>query len=171
MLNIGEEDIKGNEVVSAGELLRESGLNFYGNVEGHDIFEGTTEVVVCDGFVGNAVLKASEGLATMISHGLRQEFKRKSGLKLAALIAMPVLNSFKRRFDHRAYNGASLLGLRGIVFKSHGSADAFAFRCALERAAEAARSHLPDRIAARMAAIVPPHLLKPHDLCPYHGDR
>lgn len=157
LLNIGEEDIKGNEVVKrAGELLRESGLNFYGNVEGHDIFEGTTEVVVCDGFVGNAVLKASEGLATMISHGLRQEFKRSLLTKLAALIAMPVLNSFKRRFDHRAYNGASLLGLRGIVFKSHGSADAFAFRCALERAAEAARSHLPDRIAARMAAMTPP---------------
>lgn len=157
LLNIGEEDIKGSDVVKrAGELLRESGLNFYGNIEGHDIFEGTVDVVVCDGFVGNAVLKASEGLATMISQGLREEFKRSALTKLAALLAMPVLNAFKRRFDHRAYNGASLLGLRGIVFKSHGSADVFAFRCALERAAEAARSHLPDKIAARMAAMTPP---------------
>jgi glycerol-3-phosphate acyltransferase PlsX len=139
----------------AGELLRESGLNFYGNVEGDDIWKGTTDVVVCDGFVGNAVLKSSEGLAQMIARGLRDEFSRNLFTKLAALLAMPVINAFKHRFDHRAYNGAGLLGLKGIVFKSHGSADAFAFRCALERAAEAARQHLPERIAARMAAIRP----------------
>ncbi len=159
LLNIGEEDIKGNETVKlAGELLKASGLNFYGNVEGNDIYKGTTDVVVCDGFVGNVVLKASEGLATMVANGLKEEFSRNVFTKLAALVALPVINAFKRRFDHRAYNGASLLGLKGIVFKSHGSADAFAFFCALERAAEAARNRLPEKIAARMAAMAPPSL-------------
>ncbi len=151
LLNIGEEDIKGNDIVKrAGELLRESGLNFYGNVEGNDIFKGTTDVVVCDGFVGNAVLKASEGLASMISAGLREEFSRSAFTKLLALLAMPVLKAFKARFDHRSYNGASLLGLKGIVVKSHGSADAYGFRCALEKAAEEARNNLSEKIATRM---------------------
>jgi glycerol-3-phosphate acyltransferase PlsX len=137
-------------------LLKESGLNFYGNVEGNDIYKGTTDVVVCDGFVGNAVLKASEGVATMILGGLKEEFSRSMFTKLAALVALPIIKACKRRFDHRVYNGASLLGLKGIVFKSHGSADAFAFRCALQRAAEAARNRLPEKIAARMAAMPPP---------------
>ena len=156
LLNIGEEDIKGNEVVKqATELLKDSGLNFCGNVEGDDIWKGAADVVVCDGFVGNVVLKSSEGLAQMIAGGLKEEFSRNLLTKLVAVMALPVIRAFKRRFDHRAYNGASLLGLRGIVFKSHGSADAYAFRCALERAAEAARERLPERIAARMAAIHP----------------
>ncbi|GAB2181610.1 phosphate acyltransferase PlsX [Denitratisoma sp. agr-D3] len=156
LLNIGEEDIKGNDIVKrAADLLRDSGLNFYGNVEGNDIYKGTTDVVVCDGFVGNVVLKASEGLATMIAGGLREEFSRNWLTKLCALLSLPVLKAFKARFDHRAYNGASLLGLRGIVFKSHGAADAFAFRNALERAAEAARNRLPEKIATRMAAMAP----------------
>jgi glycerol-3-phosphate acyltransferase PlsX len=156
LLNIGEEDIKGSDMVKqAGELLRESGLNFYGNVEGNDIWKGTTDVIVCDGFVGNAVLKSSEGLAQMIARGLKDEFSRNLFTKVAAIVAMPVIRAFKRRFDHRAYNGAGLLGLKGIVFKSHGSADAYAFRCALERAAEAARQHLPEKIAARMATLHP----------------
>ena len=155
LLNIGEEDIKGNEVVKrAAELLKESGLNFVGNVEGDDIYKGATDVVVCDGFVGNVVLKASEGLVQMIAKGLKDEFSRNLFTKLAALIALPVIRAFKRRFDHRAYNGASLLGLKGIVFKSHGSADQYAFLCALERAAEAARERLTDKIAVRMAAMV-----------------
>jgi phosphate acyltransferase len=154
LLNIGEEDIKGNETVKrAGELLKISGLNFYGNVEGNDIFKGTTDVVVCDGFVGNAVLKASEGLTTMVANSLKQEFSRNVFTRIAALLALPVINAFKRRFDHRTYNGASLLGLRGVVVKSHGSADTFAFSCALERAAEAARNRLPEKIAARMATM------------------
>lgn len=154
LLNIGEEDIKGNDVVKrAGDLLRASGLNFAGNVE--DIYKGETDVVVCDGFVGNAVLKASEGLARMIGGGLKQEFSRNLLTRLAAVLALPVLGAFRRRFDHRRYNGASLLGLKGIVFKSHGSADVLAFRNALERAAEAARQRLPEKIAARMAAIPP----------------
>lgn len=156
LLNIGEEEIKGNEVVKqAAELLKQSGLNFYGNVEGDDIWKGTTDVIVCDGFVGNAVLKSSEGLAQMIARGLREEFARNVFTRLAALVALPAIRAFKRRFDHRAYNGAGLLGLKGIVFKSHGSADAYAFRCALERAAEAARQRLPEKIAARMAVIHP----------------
>jgi glycerol-3-phosphate acyltransferase PlsX len=154
LLNIGEEEIKGNEVVKrAGELLKESGLNFYGNVEGDDIYRGTTDVVVCDGFVGNVALKTSEGLARMITTFLREAFKRNLLTMFVGLLAKPVLNSFKARVDPRRYNGASLLGLRGIVFKSHGSADTFAFFCALERAAEAARNQLPDRIAARMALV------------------
>ena len=140
LLNIGSEDIKGNEIVKqAAELLQNSDLNFYGNVEGNDIFKGTTDVVVCDGFVGNVSLKTSEGLAQMLRAFLREEFSRNLFTKLAGLIAMSVLNAFKYRVDHRRYNGASLLGLKGIVVKSHGSADAFAFQCAIERAAEEAR--------------------------------
>jgi glycerol-3-phosphate acyltransferase PlsX len=156
LLNIGEEEIKGNEAVKrAGELLRQSGLNFQGNVEGNDIFKGTTDVVVCDGFVGNVALKTSEGLAQMISAALKEEFSRSLPRKLAALVALPVLKAFRRRFDHRRYNGASLLGLKGIVVKSHGSADRLAFRSALARAAEMARENLPEKIATRMAAVPP----------------
>lgn len=140
LLNIGSEDIKGNEVVKqAAALLRDSDLNFYGNVEGNDIFKGTTDVVVCDGFVGNVALKTTEGLAQMLGGFLKDEFGRNAFTKLAALIALPVLKAFKRRVDHRRYNGASFLGLKGIVVKSHGSADAFAFLCAIERAAGEAR--------------------------------
>ena len=148
LLNIGSEDIKGNEVVKqTAELLRASDLNFYGNVEGNDIFKGTTDVIVCDGFVGNVALKTTEGLAQMLGGFLREEFGRNVFSKLAALVAMPVLNAFKRRVDHRRYNGASLLGLKGIVVKSHGSADVFAFRCAIERAAEEARGGMLQHIS------------------------
>lgn len=154
LLNIGEEDIKGNEVVKrAAELLRESGLNFHGNVEGDDIYKGTTDVVVCDGFVGNVALKTSEGLAQMLATYLREEFARNLFTKLAGAIALPVLNAFKRRVDHRRYNGATLLGLRGIVVKSHGSADAFAFRFAIERAVGEARSGVLAHITDRMSLI------------------
>src|SRR5512137_3084290 len=152
LLNIGEEVIKGNDVVKeAGELLRASALNFYGNVEGNDIFKGTTDIVVCDGFVGNVALKASEGLATMLSDFIRQEFTRGLPSKLAALVALPVLKRFKTRVDPRRYNGAALLGLRGLVFKSHGSADVFAFENALTRAYDAARNRLLDRVHDRIA--------------------
>lgn len=151
LLNIGEEAIKGNEVVKrAGELLRASGLNFYGNVEGDDIYKGTTDVVVCDGFVGNVTLKASEGIAQMMGAFLREEFERGFYSRLAALVALPVLRNFKRRVDHRRYNGASLLGLRGIVVKSHGSADEFSFGFAIARAVEEARSGMTSHIAERM---------------------
>lgn len=155
LLNIGEEVIKGNEVVKqAAELLRASPLNFYGNVEGNDIFKGTTDVVVCDGFVGNVALKTSEGLAQMLGEFIREEFMRNAFSKLTALVALPVLNRFKRRVDHRRYNGASLLGLRGVVIKSHGSADAYAFECALRRGFEAARHRLLERTIAAMQPFV-----------------
>ncbi len=154
LLNIGEEDIKGNEIVKqAAELLRASGLNFYGNVEGNDIFKGTTDVVVCDGFVGNVALKSAEGLAHLIRTIMREEFERNIFTKLAGLAAMPVLNAFKRRVDHRGYNGASLLGLRGIVLKSHGSADAYSFECALTRGTEEVRTGMLAHITERMSHI------------------
>lgn len=152
LLNIGEEVIKGNEVVKeAAELLRASPLNFYGNVEGNDIFKGTVDVVVCDGFVGNVVLKSVEGLAKMLGNIIREEFKRSIVSLLAALVAKPVLNRLRDRVDNRRYNGAALLGLRGIVFKSHGSADAYAFGFALERAREAVVSNLLERTASAVA--------------------
>ena len=152
LLNVGEEDIKGNEVVKrAAELLKASGLNFYGNVEGDDIYKGTTDVVVCDGFVGNVALKTSEGLAQMLATYLREEFGRSVLTRVAGAVALPVLNAFKRRVDHRRYNGATLLGLRGIVIKSHGSADAFAFGFAIKRAVEEARTGVLAHIADRMA--------------------
>lgn len=148
LLNIGEEAIKGNDSVKqAGELLRASSLNFYGNVEGNDIYEGTTDVVVCDGFVGNVALKTSEGLALMLSSFIREEFSRSLLARLVALISIPVLRRLKNRVDSRRYNGASLVGLRGIVIKSHGSADAYAFEFALRRAYDAAHNGLIERIA------------------------
>lgn len=155
LLNIGEEAIKGSETIKqAAELLRAAAasghLNFHGNVEGNDIFKGTTDIVVCDGFVGNVALKTAEGLAAMLSDFIKQEFTRNVFTKLAALVAMPVLKHFKARVDHRRYNGAALLGLRGLVFKSHGSADAFAFQQALNRAYDAARNRLLDRVHDRI---------------------
>jgi glycerol-3-phosphate acyltransferase PlsX len=148
LLNIGEEVIKGNEVVKeAGELLRQSNLNFYGNVEGNDIFKGTTDIVVCDGFVGNVALKTAEGLAHMISGSIKEEFGRNWLSKLMALFAMPVLLRFKKRVDHRNYNGAVLLGLRGLVLKSHGSADKKAFKNALSRAYEGAKNNMVGKVA------------------------
>ncbi|MBS1142777.1 MAG: plsX [Proteobacteria bacterium] len=152
ILNIGEEDIKGNEVVkAAAALLRQSDLNFIGNVEGDGIYRGEADVVVCDGFVGNVALKTSEGLAQMLASSLREEFKRNWLTKLAALIAISVLNNFKKRFDHRRYNGAVLLGLKGISVKSHGSADRLAFGNAISRAYDAAENRVLERITTRMA--------------------
>jgi glycerol-3-phosphate acyltransferase PlsX len=151
LLNIGEEEIKGNEVVKqAGELLKGSGLNFFGNVEGDDIYKGTTDVIVCDGFVGNVFLKSSEELARMLRDYLREEITRNWFTKLCGLIALPVINHFRRRVDPRQYNGASLLGVRGIVVKSHGSADSFAFEVAVNRAWDEARSGIIQRISQRM---------------------
>jgi len=154
LLNIGVEDIKGNDTVKqAAELLRASGLNFYGNVEGDDIFKGTTDVVVCDGFVGNAVLKASEGLAKMLIAFLRDEFKRNPYRMLVAGMATPVFTALKQRMDPGRYNGASLVGLKGIVIKSHGGADAAAFAHALENAVEEVRNEVPARIARGLAGL------------------
>jgi glycerol-3-phosphate acyltransferase PlsX len=153
LLNIGHEDMKGGEVVRrAGELLRASPINFYGNVEGDDVYKGTVDVVVCDGFVGNVALKTSEGLARMIAAILKQEFGRSVLSRLAGLAALPVLRAIRHRLDGRRYNGASLLGLRGIVVKSHGSADAFAFQCALDAAHREASSGILARITEDIAA-------------------
>ena len=152
LLNIGSEDIKGNEVVKqTAELLKASNLNFYGNVEGDDIYKGTTDLVVCDGFVGNVALKTSEGLANLMGSFLKEEFKKNLITKLMALISMPVLSAFRKRLDPRCYNGASFLGLRGIVVKSHGGADAFAFRHAIIKAVEEARSGVLERISEHLA--------------------
>ena len=153
LLNIGEEDIKGNETVKrAGELLKDSGLNFFGNVEGDDIYKGTVDVVVCDGFVGNIALKTSEGLAKLIGDQLRGEFKKNPITRLAGLIALPVLRAFKKKLDPRRYNGASLLGLNGVIIKSHGSADVFAFTQAVHKAIEEVRGGLLRRIADQVDA-------------------
>jgi len=160
LLNVGEEVIKGGETIKkTGELLRSAAnsgdLNFYGNVEGNDIFKGTTDIVVCDGFVGNVALKASEGLATMVGDFMKAEFSRSIFTKIAAIVALPVLSAFKKKVDHRRYNGAALLGLRGLVFKSHGSADELAFEQALIRAYDAARNQLLDRVRSRIAHAAP----------------
>ena len=154
LLNIGEELIKGNEVVKqAADLLRSSGLNFYGNVEGDDIFKGTVDVVVCDGFVGNVVLKSVEGLARMISSMMREEFRRNPLTMSAGLVATPVLKRFRARVDNRRYNGAALLGLRGIIIKSHGSADTYAYGQALLRAREAVLNGLLEGTIQRLDAL------------------
>ena len=159
LLNIGSEEIKGNDVVKrAGELLRASRLNFHGNVEGDDIYKGTTDVVVCDGFAGNVALKTSEGLAKMLGDFLKEEYTRGLWSRVAAVISYPVIRRFRRRVDHRRYNGAALLGLRGIVVKSHGSADRLAFATALARAASEASHGLLERIGeeiARTSAALP----------------
>ena len=164
LLNVGEEAIKGSEEIKrAGELLRAAAasgdLNFVGNVEGNDIFKGTADIVVCDGFVGNVALKTIEGLATMIGGFMKEEFSRNLLTKAAALVAYPVLSALKRRMDHRRYNGAALLGLRGLVFKSHGSADALAFEQAIARAYDAAHHQLLARVQSRIAHALP--LLQP----------
>ena len=154
LLNIGEEEIKGNDVVKeTAERLRTSGLNFYGNVEGTDIFRGTTDVIVCDGFVGNVALKTSEGLAQMLYEFLKTEFTRGLLSKTAAAIAYPVLMRFKRRIDPRRLNGATLVGLKGVVVKSHGGADTLAFKHAVAKAHAEIAAGVLDRIAQRIAAM------------------
>ncbi|WP_322033699.1 phosphate acyltransferase PlsX [Paraburkholderia sp. J76] len=151
LLNIGEEVIKGNETIKrAGELLRASTLNFRGNVEGNDIYKGTVDVIVCDGFVGNVALKTSEGLAQMLNDMIKEEFGRSWLTKLMAIAALPVLMRFKKRVDHRQYNGAALLGLKSLVIKSHGSADAYAFECAINRGYDAVKNGVLERLAHAM---------------------
>jgi phosphate acyltransferase len=157
LLNIGEEVIKGNDTIKrAGELLRSSTLNFHGNVEGDDIYKGTVDVIVCDGFVGNVALKTSEGLAQMLAGIIREEFGRSLLTKAMAVLAMPVLMRFKKRVDHRQYNGAVLLGLRGLVIKSHGSADAYAFEWAIKRGYDAVKNGVLERLVRAMEENAPP---------------
>jgi glycerol-3-phosphate acyltransferase PlsX len=154
LLNVGEEETKGPGVGKvAAELLKNSGLNFYGNIEGDDIYKGTTDVVVCDGFVGNVALKTSEGLVQMLYQFLKDEYSRNWRTKLAALLSYRVLKSFKSRLDPRRFNGATVLGLRGVVVKSHGSADELAFEYALRKAYQEVAHGMLDRIAQRIEAV------------------
>ncbi len=155
LLNIGAEEIKGNDCVKqASKLLGESGINYIGFVEGDDIFKGTADVVVCDGFIGNVALKSCEGVAQMMGQFLREEFSRNLLTRVAGLVAMPILRTLKPRMDPREYNGATFVGLRGIVIKSHGGADRKAFLNAIEVARTEIEQQLPECISASMAPIL-----------------
>lgn len=156
LLNIGAEAIKGNEQVrQAARLLSAAPqINYIGFVEGDGVYRGDADVVVCDGFVGNVALKSSEGVAALIARIMREEFSRGPLSRLAGLVAMPALRRLRRRIDPRLYNGASLLGLRGIVIKSHGGADAFAFGRAVEVAIVEAEQGVPSRIDSRLDAML-----------------
>ena len=155
LLNIGQEEIKGNEQVKeAHELLSRSALNYVGYVEGDDIYLGDLDVIVTDGFVGNVALKSSEGVAKMIRHHLKAEFTRSPLRKLAGLFALPALRALSRRIDPRRYNGAALVGLRGIVVKSHGGADQLAFRNAIGIARKEVDEDVPNRIAQRVETLL-----------------
>lgn len=156
LLNIGQEEIKGNEKVKeAGRLLAtSSNINYIGFVEGDDIYKGTVDVVVCDGFVGNISLKTTEGVAKMISHNVKQSFNKNWLTRLAALISLPVIKDIREKIDPRRYNGASLLGLRGIVIKSHGSADIFSFSCAIKEAIIEVQKNVPSQISNQLATIL-----------------
>ncbi len=151
LLNIGEEEIKGNEQVKeANEVLQQSNLNYIGYVEGDDIFCSDVDIVVCDGFVGNVSLKTSEGVAKIVSHYAKQEFGKNLFTKLSGLLAMPVLKAFRKRIDPRRYNGASFLGLKGVVIKSHGGADAYSFQQAITIARLEASKQIPKQIDAHI---------------------
>ncbi len=155
LLNIGEEEMKGNEQVKeAARLLAASDLNYIGFVEGNDIYLGTADVVVCDGFVGNIALKTSEGVAQMITHYMKKEFMRTPLTRLAGFVAQPVLQAFRASVDPRRYNGATLLGLRGIVVKSHGAADVFAFAQAIRATIQEVRQALPTRIVEHLGMLL-----------------
>lgn len=155
LLNIGEEEIKGHQrIKDAHHLLVSSSINYCGYVEGDDIYKGDTDVVACDGFDGNIALKASEGVAKMISFYLKQAFKRNLFTKLAGVICYPVLKAFKNKVDPRRYNGASLLGLRKIVIKSHGGADQFSFLHAIEEARLEVQKNVPERITSEVSKIM-----------------
>jgi len=156
LLNIGSEEIKGNEQIrEAAKMIAESSLNYAGFIEGNEIFTQKADVVVCDGFVGNVALKTSEGVATVVSHYLREEFKRTLWNKLVSLMAMPILKAFRQRIDPRVYNGASLLGLQGVVIKSHGSADAFAFANAIDIARLEIQNDVPKMIGKHISSLLP----------------
>jgi glycerol-3-phosphate acyltransferase PlsX len=156
LLNIGEEEIKGNErVKEAARLLSESDIiNYAGFVEGNDIYEGKVDVVVCDGFIGNVALKSSEGVARMITHYLKQEFTRSLFTRLCALLARPILRAFRDKVDPRRYNGASLIGLQGIVVKSHGSADELSFANAISEARHEVAKNVPQRIGHELESLL-----------------
>lgn len=156
LLNVGEEEIKGNDrVKQAASLLSQSYLNYIGFIEGNDIYSGKADVIVCDGFVGNIALKASEGVAAFLMHHVKQDFSSSLYGKFAALVSMPILKSIRKRIDPRRYNGASLLGLRGIVIKSHGSADKVSFAHAIEEAMVEVEKDIPNRISKELERLFP----------------
>jgi len=160
LLNIGEEEIKGNDVIKqASQMLSDSKLNYVGYVEGDGVYAGNANVVVCDGFNGNIALKASEGVAKMFSVKIKQAFTKNIFTKMAALIAKPVLNSFRKSLDPRRYNGASLLGLQGIAIKSHGGADKLAFKTAIKQAVIEVENRVPEKISEQLEAL----LVNPRD--------
>ena len=155
LLNIGSEEIKGNDrVKEAARMLANSNLNYYGFIEGDDIFKGTVDVVVCDGFAGNIALKTSEGVARMLTFYMQREFKRNIFNKLGALMAMPALKAFRDKIDPGRYNGASLVGLQGIVIKSHGGADVMAFEHAVEEAVLEVTKNVPQRISKQLESLL-----------------
>ncbi len=155
LLNVGSEEMKGNDRVKlAAKLLTDSHLNYVGFAEGTDIYSGKFDVIVCDGFVGNIALKASEGIASLISQQAKDAFEKSFYGRLAALVTMPVLKDIRRKLDPRRYNGASLLGLRGIVVKSHGSADKVSFAHAIEEAITEVEKNVPERISARLEELL-----------------
>lgn len=158
LLNIGVEDIKGNNIVrQAADLIQQSDLNYCGFVEGDAIYTGDVDVIVCDGFAGNVALKTSEGLAMMISSIMKKEFKKNVFRKFAGMFALPIVNAFRKKIDHRRYNGATLVGLNGLVIKSHGGADALGFRQALLVAATEVREqvigHIADELSRSLQAV------------------
>jgi len=155
LLNIGEEETKGNETVKmAATLFSSSALNYVGFIEGDDIYSGKVDVVACDGYIGNIALKSSEGIAKMISFYIKREFSRNILTKLAAMVALPVLKGFRRQIDPRRYNGATLLGLRGITIKSHGGADVLAFANAIEVAAIEVELNVPELISSQVHSVL-----------------
>ena len=155
LLNVGEEEIKGNDrVKQTATLLAASSLNYVGFVEGNDLYKGKVDVIVCDGFVGNVALKASEGVAQMMMYFAKQEYSSSFYSKLAAFVSSPVLNAVRRRMDPRRYNGATLLGLRGIVVKSHGGADELSFGRAIEQAILEVEKAVPERISDHLEALL-----------------
>jgi glycerol-3-phosphate acyltransferase PlsX len=151
LLNIGEEEVKGNDTVQAAHnLMAAADINYVGFVEGHDIFSDNVDVVVTDGFTGNIALKVMEGASRLITGAMREEFERSPLRKLGYLAARPTLNALRARIDPRRYNGAAMVGLNGIVIKSHGGTDLFGFQRAIEVAVLEARNGVPARIAQRL---------------------
>lgn len=156
LLNVGEEDIKGTpEIKEAAELLSQCpDVNYIGFVEGNDLFSGEVDVVVCDGFVGNITLKACEGLAQLVKNRTKEAFQKNWITKLSALPAIPVLKTLMKRIDPRRQNGATLLGLNGIVVKSHGGADRMSFGYAIEVASLGVSKNIPEQIRQRLQAVL-----------------
>ncbi len=155
LLNIGEEEIKGNDQVKqAAALLADSHLNYVGFAEGNDIYTGDIDVIVCDGFAGNIALKASEGVAQLFGHNMKAAFKESVYGRFAAVVSLPVMKRLRKRLDPRRYNGASLLGLKEIVIKSHGSADRVSFANAIKEAVKEIEHNVPDRISDKLEQLL-----------------